>query len=225
MQFATYEPPTNTSSNKRKVVIILLSVVVVIVALVWVVITLLGNNGKSQGIPVYARVLPTDAKVSIDGKPVEIKETIHVAAGAHQIQATADGFEEYSVSYLVDASIEEPVMVITLLPVSDKAKDYVRNNQQQYAEQERLAGQEARQQSEPFFRESPIAKELPFSNLVYTIGYKRVNPNNADDQSITIEVDAPMGYRNSAVNKIRELGYDPAEFTINFKNYNNPFKP
>ena len=41
--------------------------------------------------------------------------------------------------------------------------------------------------------------------------------------SIIIEIDAREGYRQAALYKIRELGYDPTDLTINFRGYENPF--
>jgi len=63
---------------------------------------------------------------------------------------------------------------------------------------------------------------LPYDNLVYTIGYQ-ADPSDPTGQSVIIDIDAAEGYRNAAVDKIRELGYDPADYKITFEGYVNPF--
>lgn len=64
-----------------------------------------------------------------------------------------------------------------------------------------------------------IKAYLPYFNPLYSITY-----SEDSDSNIIIDIDAYEGYRNAAVNKIYEFGYNPANFIINF-NYNNPFEP
>ena len=56
--------------------------------------------------------------------------------------------------------------------------------------------------------------------MLFTIGY-RIDPN--DQNKIIIEVDAAKGYRNQAIQHIRKLGFNPADFNIKIRNYTNPF--
>jgi len=223
--FPDNQPTTNTpqEANNKRVFIVIALILLVLIGVVWSVFVLL-FSGRNNGLRVDVRVLPTYAKVYINDEEVKGK-SVRLAPGTYSVRASARGFENYEGSYIVDRVVRAPVLAITLAPVSEEAKEYVKTNEQLYAEQERLSGRQARQQSEIFFKENPIAQHLPYSNLVYTIGYKRVNPDDPSDQSITIEINAPPGYRNAAIKKIWELGYNPADYIINFKYYTNPFKP
>jgi hypothetical protein len=73
-----------------------------------------------------------------------------------------------------------------------------------------------------FADENPIINDLPYENLIYSIGY-RIDPSDPSHNSIILTIDAPEGTRNAAVQQIRDMGYDPTEYKIEFKDYKNPF--
>ena len=68
-----------------------------------------------------------------------------------------------------------------------------------------------------------ITVTLPYDSPLYTITYTKnpKDPNNLKNVIVTIS--AYSGYRNAAVEKIYDFGFNPADYDINF-NYENPFK-
>jgi len=62
------------------------------------------------------------------------------------------------------------------------------------------------------------SQETAYSNSLYTISDRRRDKN-------IITIDANAGYRNAAINKLYDLGFDPTDFTIRFNNYESTFTP
>ena len=67
---------------------------------------------------------------------------------------------------------------------------------------------------------NPVIKKLPIKNFIYSIGYRA---DSSKENSIIVEIDAPKGYKNAAINEIRKAGFDPSKLNINFRDYANPF--
>lgn len=64
----------------------------------------------------------------------------------------------------------------------------------------------------------PIVKKLPYRSMTYNIWY------SVGSGHIALHTDAYTGYRNLAVRTIHEMGFDPANYTISFDSYVNPFQ-
>lgn len=171
-------------------------------------------------IPVTVIAAPSDATISVDGKQVGAG-TIDLKPGKeYEVKASKDGFFPYSGSQYIDASSNK--ITVALQPDSDEAQKWVEENQQQYSDVEAQAGTREDASGKEFSDKNPITDDLPLETLIYTIGYKRDNSDPSGD-SIILTIDAAQGYRNGAINAIRDLGYDPTKFKIEFYNYTNPF--
>ncbi len=220
-----YPASSNISSYETKPSRLKVIIIAVVAALVILGIGIFAlSSGRSgDGAPIELRIAPENTQVWADGKP--IKNGDRLSTGTYSIRASAEGFEQYEGTYTVAESLEKQVLVIALLPDSEDAQAYVTKNQKLYTELERYGATQAQQQSAIFLEKNPITEKLPYSNLVYTIGYSRTNPDDPKDQSIVLDISAPTGYRNAAVEQIKELGFNPADFTIRFEGYVNPFKP
>lgn len=172
-------------------------------------------------VAVTINLVPSDATLTVNGKSVSTSGTIYLAPNqTYTIQASKDGFATFNDSKYIDASNNS--INIALTAVSDAAKQWVQNNQDLYQNNEGQAGAAATSTGEAFAARNPITQYLPLDNLVYSIGYRN-DPSDPSGNSIIITIDAPEGYRNSAIEKIRSLGYDPTQFKIEFNNYQNPF--
>jgi hypothetical protein len=77
---------------------------------------------------------------------------------------------------------------------------------------------EASNNGKYFTAKNPITTKLPYNDPYYTIGY---TPRTDGGVDLTISTPSPR-YRFYAVEKIRELGYDPTDFVIVFKDFKNP---
>lgn len=72
--------------------------------------------------------------------------------------------------------------------------------------------------SDSYAENNPILNVLPYDDGTYAIGTLiGVDP-------IVVSIDAGVGYRNAAIRQIYDLGFNPANYTIQFENYTNPFK-
>jgi hypothetical protein len=179
--------------------------------------TMLSRIGK-EAVDVY--IIPSDATLTANGQRIP-SGTAYLTPGTYTIEATRDGFESYSTTISV-LTPNTAVIDIALAPVSEEAKQWQKANEKLYYEHEGRIGDRANIKGEAFSQKNPITAKLPVDLLIYNIGY-RTDPSDPSGNSIIIEIDAPAGFRNAAVKKITELGFDPTDFKINFTNYESPF--
>jgi len=221
MDTGTYNYSYSQPTNKRPLApwIVGGAMALLIIGLVvWIAASRTSQSGK---VPIDIHVVPTQATVLLDNTPVS--GTAYVTPGTHTIKVSADGFQSYTLThYLVDSSIEDMVLAVTLESKSDAAKTYAQENQELYSKQEGYGATQAEQQSAIMFKKNPVLEKLPYTNLIYSIGY--TVDKNKPDQPITLTIRAPVGSRNAAVNQINELGFDPADYKIKFIDYVNPFE-
>lgn len=181
------------------------------------IFTAVSRGGKE---PVSVNILPGDASLTANGQKISTG-TQYLAPGTYTIEAKRDGFSDFKYEVMIGKPNKEKID-IALIPVSDEAKKWAKDNQKLYLEREGKGGEEARKKGEEFFKLNPIARQLPIRNILYTISYT-VDPSDPTDNSIILHIEAPEGYREGVINKIRQLGYDPTDYKINFKVYENPF--
>jgi hypothetical protein len=175
---------------------------------------------KTNNIAVTVAVAPSDASITVDGK-ASSTGTLHLASGkTYKVVISKDGFSTYSVSQFVDSA--HNTISVALNPISDEAKKWVEEHQDQYLAVEGDAGAQANATGEEFTKQNPITDDLPIDSLIYTIGYKN-DQSDPSGNSIILTIDAAAGFRNGAVQAIRDLGYDPTKYKIEFKDYQNPF--
>lgn len=72
--------------------------------------------------------------------------------------------------------------------------------------------------SQTTLRDTSIIKSLPYDGMTYNIGY-----HFDQNSQLILDVTAASGARNSAIKEIADLGFDPGDYTIVFKDYLNPF--
>lgn len=175
------------------------------------------NIGKNQ-VAIYT--LPTDASITIDGKS-SVSGINYLTAGEYSIRVERRGFAPQTIVKQIVDSENTPV-IVALEPVSDEGRKWLEDNSEAAAEFESKAGAAANTEGELFEQKNPIVKELPYKNYLFTIGY-RVDPKDPSGQSIILEIDAPEVYRQQALTQIYNLGYDPTDYSINFRNFRNDF--
>lgn len=199
-------------AHRRKIVIATLTFVGLII--VWSAVILIGRIGK---IPVTVAVVPSNATITINGNRTGTG-TQWMSAGTYEIIASRDGFETQKKSLNVTAAKKENVTAISLVAKSSEAKEWVKNHQDDYKNNEKYGAIEASTEGKYFTDTNPITTKLPYVDPYYTIGY---TPTNTGSVELTITTPSPR-YRFYAVEKIRELGYDPTDFKILFKDFKNP---
>jgi hypothetical protein len=201
-------------NNKRRIVTVVVLLFVLLVA--WSVMTLIDRQGK---VAVVIRTVPGDASILFN-KNTEQNGTRWIKPGDYTVVAKKDGFSSVTRVVRVTDEKSQNIVAISLQPESDQAKEWAAKNTEQYQQNETFGTIEANANGEYFSKLNPITTKLPFVDPYFKIAYV----TNAD-QSIKITVSTPSPrYRFYAVEKIRELGYDPTDFVIEFKDFKNPLE-
>lgn len=177
----------------------------------------ISRTGK-EAVQVY--LTPGDATLTANGEHLD-NGTVYLVPGTYEVKASKDGFESFSQKIVIDNPNTKEID-IALQPVSEEAKKWAAENQKLYLAYEGRAGKRANQEGEEFSKKNPVASRLPIDTFLYSIGY-RADTSDPSGDSIIIVISAPEGYRWAALERFRDLGYDPTDYTIEFTNYKNPF--
>ncbi len=200
--------PNNTQI--RLVVVALVVLLVVIGAGV-----LIGRIGKKA---IKLTVLPTYASVTIDGKKVSTRTTVYLKEGTHTIIASAAEFVAESRDFSTNTL---PYLDMSLLPSSDKGKQWAERNENLYTAMQARAEKAVVSTGQELASRYPIVDELPYTEEdSFKIGF--VTPDGtADSFVLTIHADSSLG-RATALAQIRRWGYNPSEYVIRYVGFTNP---
>lgn len=196
-------------------------IVITVVALfvlftVFSLVTYVTRLGK---VGVTFSIVPGNAALVIDGQRSG-KGTQWLTAGTYDIKVEKEGFETLEKTLIVSEQKGRNVAAISLIPISEDAKRWAEKNQVAYKNNEEFGSIEAQENGQYLRNRHPIIGSLPYIDPYYSIAYK-LN----DSQSITLTVDTPSPrYRFYAVQKIRELGYNPTDYQIEFKQFTHPLE-
>ena len=154
--------------------------------------------GKSE---LKVTTTQKDVKITINGTVVG-QNSVFLKPGNYLISATKNGYYEYRKDIEIKG---QPLGIsVTLNPEKEKSL------------YELFYGGSYDLVTSKY----PIMKKLPYDNFLISINYSDDSTLN----SFKLSVRAYNGYRQAAITKIKKLGYNPAEFNIEFKDYENPFK-
>jgi hypothetical protein len=195
------------------------SIVVVCATLLFLVVigySLYNLMDRAGKIGVSVTLFPSDIQATLDGRELH-NSTMYFEPGTYTLKASKSGFESISRTFIVNET--QKTLVVAPTAVSPEAKEWAKKNADKIQEQQQIHAAEI---GKDFNRRNPIAIHLPYKTFFYSVGY-RMDKSDPSGNSIIIEIDAREGYRQSALYRIRQLGYDPTDFTINFRNYENPF--
>lgn len=169
--------------------------------------------------PISITKVPGDTKLFINDKEVWGDRTT-LANGTYSIRGEKDGFTTYSGSVIIDDFNKH--ISVALQPASDSAKKWAEANASLYLNQEAAGESTLGESGKNFAAANPIVSQLPIEGYTYSVGYK-LNQKDPSGRSIIITVDTTDGYRNAAMASIYNVGFDPGDYTIEFKDYTNPF--
>jgi len=182
----------------------------------WGIATFIDRYDK---IPVVVSVVPSDSKVMFDDK-AEGNGTHYMPAGTYKVTTSKDGFDTQTETVVVTNKKEQNVVAVSLTAKSGDAKKWAKEHEADYAKNQTYGAIEAESNGKYFASKNPITTKLPYNDPYFTIGYTTNN-----DQSITLTIVTPSPrYRFYAVQKIRDLGYDPTNFKVIFKDFHNPLE-
>jgi hypothetical protein len=170
--------------------------------------------------PVTVYLTPSDAILTANGERISGGIT-YLKPGEYIVEASKEGFSPYKSTVTIGAPNTTDIDV-ALKGESEAAKKWQDEHQELYMAKEGREGTRADEGGKIFTDLNPIATQLPIRTLLYTIGYS-LDKTDPSGNSLIIEISAGPGYRLAALQKLRDFGYDPTDFKINFKNYENPF--
>ena len=78
------------------------------------------------------------------------------------------------------------------------------------------------QHQESIVEAQPIIKDLPFKDPYFTISYKTLS-RSSNDIIVTVYTTSPR-YRYFALKYLKDHGYDPVDYTVEFVDFKNPLK-
>jgi hypothetical protein len=190
--------------------------IVLAIVVVWAVADYVSHIGK---VALVVSVVPRDAIVMVGSDKVG-NGTRWVKAGDYKVSVSKDGFIKQQETLTVSEQKKQNVLAISLIPDSDAAKKWANDHSDDYKNNEQYGSIEAKNNGDYFSQTNPITTQLPYTDPYFKIGY--VTDNN---QSIKLTIETPSPrYRFYAVEKIRQLGYDPTDFVIEFKDFKNPLE-
>jgi len=204
----------NPRPDKKTTILLLIGAAILIVAL----FLLISPNFSPRGNIQIIRI-PNDATVTIDGKTV--KSRVNLTPGKeYEVVGEKDGWESYRETIYINDFTEN--IIVALQPTSEEALKWEEQNPGALRELESAGGAEAVNDAQYLQQLFPIVEFLTFRNAVYTItyGYR----DQSDIHSFFVQIRAPAGIRNGAVRKIYEMGFDAADYVIEFTDHENPFR-
>lgn len=200
--------------NKLRIILFVTTFFVLLVG--WSIVSFMDRQGK---VAVVIRSVPGDAIITFNTAP-ESSGTQWIKPGDYTVVAKKDGFTSITRKVRISDQKSQNVVALSLQPESTQAKEWAEKNTDEYQRNETFGTIEANANGEYFTKLNPITTKLPFTDPYFKIAYK-----TNDDQSVTLTVSTPSPrYRFYAVEKIRELGYDPTDFVIEFKDFKNPLE-
>ena len=201
-----------TLRQYRKPILLTFAVVVLLGAGI-VGYSLYIQHTRQGKIAITVTAVPGDTKITLNGSQKIGTGVVYLTPGTYSVLGQKDGFEDFKEDIKFDDTRAR--LVVTLIPSSDEAKKWAKDNQSQYLELEKKGGAIAAKNGEEFKKANPIVNNLPYENPYYTIGYQ-----SSDNKTITVIITAPSArYRYSALQQIRSWGYDPTDFKILYTNY------
>lgn len=200
--------------NKRRFIVIASILISLIIA--WTIISFIGRQGK---VAVVIQTVPSDATITFDSQG-QSNGTQWIKPGDYNVTAKKEGYSTVTRKVRVSPAKSQNVVAMSLAPQSDEAKKWADAHKADYRRIETFSTIEANTNGEYFSNLHPITTKLPFVDPYFKIAY-----TTNDDMSITLTISTPSPrYRFYAVEKIRQLGYDPTDFVIKFKDFKNPLE-
>lgn len=197
----------------------------IILALVAIPIaTLIGFAvyAASYSAVVAFAVAPQESSVSYQSSSQIIRDgdTIRLKPGTYDFTFSKDGFITQVKTVEVKEDLQN-VIPVSLTPTSDDAAEELSSDVNITALQGMadITNTYIEEQSAT----DPTVANLPFSNLLFSIDYYKPAHTDADEPFIIV-IDAISIYRYAAMEKLRSMGYNPADYTYEFTDSSNPFE-
>jgi uncharacterized membrane protein len=183
----------------------------------WAIFNYVTRIGK-VGVTISA--VPYSARVTINGQSSG-SGVVWLTPGTYTVKASSDGFSSREKRIEVTEKKKQNVVSLALSPQSDSAKKWAEAHQQDYKNNEFYGAIEAQENGKIFSDKHPVVKVLPYNDPYFQLDYRQ--DKDSDQITLTISTSSPR-YRYFAIQKLRQLGYDPTDYKIDFKDFKNPLE-
>ena len=201
------------SSKAKGIISIIL--IAGLLALLWLVVP---KNTSNEGATGIIKT-PDDAEVYINDKKVGDSVNLEVGKEYH-IVGKKSGWKDYD-KKVVFKEYDKNI-IVTLEPNSTEARQWLsgRDNQSRI---EGAAGENADAYGQYLRKKYPIIDSLSYDSGLFVLTYGYKTPG--DDDSFFLQIKSPFGFYSDGITKIYSLGFDPADYKVEFdETYTNPFK-
>lgn len=200
-------------SMRTKRIILLVVGLFVILVLVMV----LSATSKSGKVKMDFLLAPSKANVTVNGKIVG--KTVYEKPGTYKVSVSRDGYNTYNTEVTLDKNEPEKTVAIGLVPRTLEAQREISKFEADYKRVQVQSSKKVNQAGQAQQDKYPIMASLPYRSSIYNIEYGKT-----DKQEFVIQVFAKTpATRQIALAKIRDWGYDPSNYTIQFVDLKNPF--
>jgi hypothetical protein len=205
------QPATN---NTKKIVIT--AILILGLAISYVFMLGLQRIGKTavkiDSVPGNLVVMVNDEKRG--------GSTVYLSPGTYEITAKKEGFSDYSESLTISEGQPPKTLFIVLSPDSESARKWAQENRSRYLAIEKRSGEEADKQGAKFVDDYPIVQQLPHRGSLYNIDYSY----DEETSEFKLQITSPDALgRQVAVETIKNWGYEPTDYVVEFLDYTNPF--
>lgn len=199
------------TESQKKYIILALSILCAAILLL-IVSTVIGRAGKTA---VSFVASPDETQIEFNNQKITGSRTVYLKPGEYSFKATRDGFRENTIQTTIK---DKPIRVVfALIPTGKVSKSEKSTNAPKI---DKITTEALEKEQTKLAEANPVIKKLPIKNFIYSIGYRA---DSSKENGIIVEIDAPKGYKNAAINEIRKAGFDPSKLNINFRDYANPF--
>lgn len=206
--------PEKNSQKNIKIIVVAIIFIVLLIA-IFGLVQLLQRSGKTA---VGIQKMPRDTKIFINNKLTN-GSTLYLEPGNYTLRGEKLGFESVSKTFKVSDENSTPLKEFVILtPKSSEALLLVQENTKDYQKIEKAAEAYYSQQGQNNTDLYPIIKDLPYRGTLYNIDYYL----DGGDFRLQIKSSDALG-RQVAIEKIKLMGYEPTDYTIEFLDLANPF--
>ena len=199
------------TESQKKYIILALSILCAAILLL-TISTIIGRAGKTA---VSFVVSPDETQIEFNNQKITGSRTVYLKPGEYSFKATRDGFRENTIHTTIK---DKPIRIVfALAPTGKVSKSEKSTNASKI---DKITTEALEKEQTKLAEANPVIKKLPIKNFIYSIGYRA---DSSKENGIIVEIDAPKGYKNAAINEIRKAGFDPSKLNINFRDYANPF--
>lgn len=202
-----------------KLIIITVSIILVLVLSISLFFII---NEVSQSATIRFMVAPSSAQITLDDKVFQSAETYNISPGQYSLVIKKDGFSPYQKTITLE---EEDILNINIaLETLPGNEDYYEKYPEEAYALETIWANQMMSSGEAILDKAPLISILPIEVEYYIQGKQYVHYQIAfkveSSNQVTIIInDYTGGNYDSALERIRAEGYDPKDYSIEYRDY------